>query len=136
VCSEVDDALACTRGRADLAAGIEGVEPFASVASRLRKLGCARRSSCAEVTMWVGDRHAERKEWGSAVAAYERAVAADPSDVPLRRLARAASQAGRHGLALRTLEKVLARTDGDDHAELRRRIAAERDKTVRRLLDR
>lgn len=136
VCSEVYDALACTRGRADLAAGIEGVEPFASVASRLRKLGCARRSSCAEVTMWVGDRHAERKEWGSAVAAYERAVAADPSDVPLRRLARAASQAGRHGLALRTLEKVLARTDGDDHAELRRRIAAERDKTVRRLLDR
>ncbi len=135
VCDTVEDVIDCLRGRAIIAASINDVEPFASAAKNLRSVACTRRTRCAEAATLVGDLHVEREEFAGAVAAYERALADAPTDERMLKLAHAASKAGLHAKAMRTLQKLLKRRGGKDPA-LEKRIAAERARTVRGIINR
>jgi hypothetical protein len=142
-CQKVTDRIPCLQARVSAAAQITDAHPPANGA--LDRLGTAAKElignacntavSCADMATWVGDIRRGRGENGLALAMYERAARADPTEERWLKLAAIASSVDDHGRAAEALERVAQRHGGGD-GELRERIKAERSLAGSRLLQR
>jgi hypothetical protein len=132
-CQKVTERIPCLQARVLAAAQIK--DPHPGRAGAQDRLGAASKElignacntavSCADMATWVGDIRQGRSEMGLALAMYERAARADPTEARWLKLADMASGAGEHGRAAEALERVAQRHGGGD-AELKKRIQAER----------
>jgi O-Antigen ligase len=134
-CDDVRDYVACHRARAEIVSALDDAERFVQVGKELRAAACQDADRCAEVTTWIGDLHMGRSEFGSAVAAYERALRDAASEERLLKLAKAAKAAGLKGKAMRAYERVLRRRGGHD-AGIEEEIQTLRGHVVREVLQR
>jgi hypothetical protein len=142
-CQSVADRLDCLRGRFLAAAAIKDLAPstlnapnrFDTAAKELIGNGCATPLSCADTSTWIGDIRRNRGEIGLALAMYERAARADPTEARWLRLADVASAVDEHARAADALAQIAQRHGGGD-PELRTRILAERKLAGSRLLPR
>ena len=140
-CQKVTERILCLQARVTAAAQIKEPRPPANGA--LDRLGAAAKElvgnacntavSCANMATWVGDIRRGRGEIGLALAMYERAARADPTEERWLRLAEIASGADEHGRAAEALERVAQRQGGGD-AALKQRIQNERSLAGSRLL--
>jgi hypothetical protein len=140
-CQRVTERITCLQARVSAAAQIK--EPHPGKPGAIDRLGAAAKElvgnacntavSCADMATWVGEIRRGRGEIGLALAMYERAARADPTEARWLKLADVASGADEHGRAAEALERVAQRHGGGD-AELKQRIQAERSLAGSRLL--
>ncbi len=133
-CEAARDYQTCLQARADVARLIDDPERFAKAAKALRSAACADAEACADVTTWIADAHVGRREYGAAIAGYERALRDAETDERLDKLAKAASLAGLHTKAIRALERLASRRGTVDPA-LQARIDRERQAVVKTMLE-
>jgi tetratricopeptide (TPR) repeat protein len=132
-CERFDDHQVCLQDRAKMASQIPDVERLTAAGKALLTAVCMEQERCAESATWLGDLHSGRKEWGAAVNFYRQAIR-DGENVDRHvKLAQAASQAGMHAQASRSLERALE-MKGEPDAELQRRLAEEKEKATAPLL--
>ena len=140
-CQKVTDRIPCLQARVSAAARINDPHPgragavdhLAIAAKELIGNACTTAVSCADMATWVGEIRRGRNEIGHALAMYERAARADPTEARWLKLADVASNAGEHARAAEALERVAQRHGGGD-PELKQRIQAERSLAGSRLL--
>ncbi len=140
-CQRVTERIPCLQARVSAAAQIKDVHPskpgaidrLGAAAKELVGNACNTAVSCADMATWVGEIRRGRGEIGLALAMYERAARADPTEARWLKLADVASGADEHGRAAEALERVAQRHGGGD-AELKQRIQAERSLAGSRLL--
>ena len=132
-CQKVTDRLPCLQARVLAAAQIKeprtapagAPDRLAAAAKELVGNACNTAVSCADMATWVGEVRRGRGEIGLALAMYERAARADPTEARWLKLADVAAGSDEHGRAAEALERVAQRQGGGD-PELRKRIQAER----------
>ncbi len=132
-CQRVTERIPCLQARVSAAAQIKEPHPskpgaidrLSAAAKELVGNACNTAVSCADMATWVGEIRRGRGEIGLALAMYERAARADPTEARWLKLADVASGADEHGRAAEALEQVAQRHGGGD-AELKQRIQAER----------
>jgi O-antigen ligase/polysaccharide polymerase Wzy-like membrane protein len=128
-CAETSDQLPCLELRLHIASQVQDAAIFSDAADALRRASCLNVERCARVNTWIGDAHHARREYGAAVAAYERALRDEPTDERFLKLAEAASGAGLEVQALKALERMNQQHGQTDPAikkrieELRRKLA-------------
>jgi hypothetical protein len=140
-CQKVTERIPCLQARVSAAAEIKDPHPgragaqdrLGAASKELIGNACTTAMSCADMATWVGDIRRGRSEMGLALAMYERAARADPTEARWLKLADMASGAGEHGRAAEALERVAQRHGGGD-PELKQRIQAERSLAGARLL--
>ena len=120
--------------RAQIAAGIKGSEPFASIAKQLMSAGCASPADCAAIAVLIGDLMANRGEWGAGTY-YARSTREEPTEARWLKLAQAAERVGAYVQVADALEKV-GQLRGKKDPDLRQRIDENRAKAVHKLVDR
>ena len=134
-CQTVTDRITCLRARVVAAAGIKETSPgtvaapgrFDAAAKELVGNACSTPLSCADTSTWIGNIRQNRGENGLALAMYERAARADPTEARWLKLADVASSVGEHSRAAEALERVAQRHGGADPA-LKARIQLERSR--------
>jgi len=132
-CQKVTERLPCLQARVLAAAQIKAPrtapagapDRLATAAKELVGNACNTAVSCADMATWVGEVRRGRGEIGLALAMYERAARADPTEARWLKLADVASSSDEHGRAAEALERVAQRHGGGDE-ELKKRIQAER----------
>ena len=133
-CDVVEDCFSCLLSRAQIAAGIKGSEPFASIAKQLMSAGCASPADCAAIAVLIGDLMANRGEWGGGTH-YARSTGEEPTEARWLKLAQAAERVGAYVQVADALEKV-GQLRGKQDLDLRQRIDENRAKAVHKLVDR
>lgn len=135
-CQKVTERIPCLQARVLAAAQIKAPrtatpgapaipDRLATAAKELVGNACNTAVSCADMATWVGEVRRGRGEIGLALAMFERAARADPTEARWLKLADVASRSEEHGRAAEALERVAQRQGGGD-AELKKRIQAER----------
>jgi hypothetical protein len=140
-CQKVTERIPCLQARVSAAAQIKDPHPgragaqdrLGAAAKELIGNACTTAVSCADTATWIGDIRQGRGEMGLALAMYERAARADPTEARWLKLADMASNAGEHGRSAEALERVAQRHGGGD-PELKQRIQAERSLAGSQLL--
>src|SRR5262249_31932806 len=103
-CDDVIDRVNCLRARSRIAALTKTPGKLAAALKVLIAVGCRSSSACADTMVFAGDLHAQRLDWRSALAAYDRAVDQDPTPERWLRVADSATKVGAHARAIEALE--------------------------------
>ena len=140
-CQKVADRIPCLQARVLAAAQIKeprtaapgAPDRLSTAAKELVGNACNTPVSCADMATWVGEVRRGRGEIGLALAMFERAARADPTEARWLKLADVAASSDEHARAAEALERIAQRHGGGD-AELKKRIQAERLLAGSRLL--
>lgn len=99
-CLRYDDPVGCLKVRVEAAMAAGSETLIASAVEALTHEACPPAKRCAAVESWLGDRMAERGDWRAAMQHYQRSARQVPRAASWRKLADAASRAGKRGTAL------------------------------------